>query len=179
MHTDASFLCDFFLLVNAQTKEEFVESFPDPFLLQNKGLVEDGQNTPHFTTLRFKRDDLDSKLSPALREKGKLRVFKVKKENLNAFVDMITVGRASNNDISLPFGNISKFHAYFKVDGDTYTLTDAGSTNSTFLNNNQLKPDKPSEVNDGDGLSISPQADFIFYRPDSFYTWVKNLLQTP
>jgi len=178
MHTDASFLNDFYLLVNTQTKEEFLAAFPAPFLLQSKCLTEDDQKAAHFTTLRFRRDEPGTKLNPALREKGKLRVFKVRKESLNAFVDMITIGRANNNDISLPFGSISKFHAYFKVDGDIYTLTDAGSTNGTFLNNKQLDPDKPLEVKDGDGMSVSPQVEFTFYRPDSFYVWIKNLLQT-
>jgi hypothetical protein len=178
MHTDASFLSDFFQLVNSQTKEEFLETFPDPFLLQSKGLIDDCPSTAHFTTLRFKRVEPNTMLSPALREKGKLRVFKVRKDDLNAFADMITIGRASNNDISLPFASISKFHAYFKVDGDDCTLTDAGSTNGTFLNNDQLDPDKPSIMNDGDGLSVSPQTNFTFYRPGSFYDWVKDLLQT-
>lgn len=179
MHTEPSFLSDYFLLVTSLTKEEFLKAFPDPVLLQNKGLLDESHQTAHFTTLRFKSNDLSAKLSPELRERGKFRVFKVKKANLNAFMDMITIGRASNNDISLPFSSISKFHAYFKVDGDAYTLTDASSTNGTFLNNSQLEPDKPLKVNDGADVSVSPKTDFTFYRPGTFYDWVKKLLVRP
>ena len=48
---------------------------------------------------------------------------------------LITIGRATNNDISIPDLSISRFHAFLKV-GETgsWQLQDAGSTNSTTVN---------------------------------------------
>lgn len=58
-------------------------------------------------------------------------VHPIAKSKRNPFGDMITVGRASNNDIILSDANVSKFHAYFRVDGDVVKIHDTGSTNGT------------------------------------------------
>ncbi len=46
----------------------------------------------------------------------------------------------------------SRVHAVFEHTGNTYTLTDLNSTNSTRINNKRLEPDKATPVNDGDTL---------------------------
>jgi pSer/pThr/pTyr-binding forkhead associated (FHA) protein len=50
----------------------------------------------------------------------------------------VTVGRVANNDIVVPDTSVSKFHAFFKVEGDRYFLADAGSRNGTRLNSMQV-----------------------------------------
>ena len=50
----------------------------------------------------------------------------------------VTVGRVPNNDIVVPDTSVSKFHAYFKVEGERYFLADAGSRNGTRLNAMQV-----------------------------------------
>ncbi len=46
----------------------------------------------------------------------------------------------------------SRVHAMFEHSGNTYTLTDLNSTNSTRINNKRLEPDKATPVNEGDTI---------------------------
>src|SRR5688500_13980839 len=54
-----------------------------------------------------------------------------KREGSNAFTLMVTIGRAPNNDLVLADRRVSKFHAYFRHVGNTWTISDANSTNGT------------------------------------------------
>jgi pSer/pThr/pTyr-binding forkhead associated (FHA) protein len=46
----------------------------------------------------------------------------------------------------------SRVHAVFEQNGNTHTLTDLNSTNSTRINNKRLDPDKATPINDGDTI---------------------------
>jgi hypothetical protein len=48
---------------------------------------------------------------------------------------LVTVGRASNNDVAIPDLSISRFHAFLKAaSAGGWQLQDAGSTNGTTVN---------------------------------------------
>lgn len=64
----------------------------------------------------------------------------VKRPGSNVFASMITLGRASNNDIVIEGEGISKFHAYFIESGDEWLLVDAGSSFGTFVDHKKLEP---------------------------------------
>lgn len=66
------------------------------------------------------------------------RLVRVRKRGGNPFAMMITIGRALNNDIHIPGKDISKFHAFLSRDGSNWKITDAGSTNGTFVAGEQL-----------------------------------------
>lgn len=52
---------------------------------------------------------------------------------------LIAIGRASNNDVSIPDLSISRFHAFLKEGPDGgWLLQDAGSTNGTTVNGNHV-----------------------------------------
>jgi hypothetical protein len=62
-----------------------------------------------------------------------------------AFANMITVGRAQNNDIVIPDISVSKFHAYFRVPNEGINpahgrvqLCDSDSSNGTWLGDLRL-----------------------------------------
>jgi pSer/pThr/pTyr-binding forkhead associated (FHA) protein len=114
-----------------------------------------------------------------LRLQGQAQVIQVVKREDNVFKDMISVGRAKNNDIVLPYTSVSKFHAFFRKRGEDgpYTLTDAKSTNRTLVNDAELKPERARELTDGDIISFSRKYVFSFYSPGGFYDFVKKLLQ--
>lgn len=57
----------------------------------------------------------------------------------SVFAHMITVGRATNNDLILPDVSVSKFHAYFRQSGEQLELVDAGSTNGTKIRGDRLR----------------------------------------
>ena len=74
------------------------------------------------------------------------------KSGRNTFAQMVTVGRASNNDIVLNDPAISKFHAYFGIDptSDAVSVRDAGSTYGTLIEGARVSDREPAPVGDGD-----------------------------
>lgn len=46
----------------------------------------------------------------------------------------VTIGRLDGNDVALGCRSVSAYHAFALVDGDRWTLYDAGSRNGTFIN---------------------------------------------
>jgi diguanylate cyclase (GGDEF)-like protein len=50
----------------------------------------------------------------------------------------LTVGRDPNNDIVIDLENVSRRHCRFASKGGTIRLTDLGSTNGTYLNNEEV-----------------------------------------
>lgn len=63
--------------------------------------------------------------------------------------DLITIGRASDNSVSLPEdSNVSRYHAEIERRGEDYWLIDLGSFNGTKLNGEKLEGEKP--LNDRD-----------------------------
>lgn len=63
----------------------------------------------------------------------------------------VTLGRtAGKNDISLPgCDNVSGLHCRIAVNGSLVTVTDLGSTNGTYLDNQRLTPQQPMTAMDG------------------------------
>ena len=77
---------------------------------------------------------------------------------------MITVGRARNNDIVVPDGLVSKFHAFFRqLDDGDWGLADAGSANGTRLVELDLLPKgQPERVRPGDKIVFGGVSAFRF-----------------
>ncbi|GAA2341374.1 hypothetical protein GCM10009854_17300 [Saccharopolyspora halophila] len=48
--------------------------------------------------------------------------------------DVVTIGRASTNDIVLEDATVSSRHAEIRLRGDRHVLADGGSLNGTYLN---------------------------------------------
>lgn len=52
---------------------------------------------------------------------------------------LVTIGRASNNDVAIPDLSISRFHAFLKPTADgCWQMLDAGSTNGTSVNGHHV-----------------------------------------
>jgi hypothetical protein len=83
---------------------------------------------------------------------GESQVLFVAKSERNPFAHMITVGRASNNDLVFAQPTISKLHAYFRGSPSGWTLTDQKSTNGTFLEETALVPGNAVALGDGVAL---------------------------
>ena len=121
--------------------EKFLVAFPDPVLLHRPEDADDesarsfktGLTDPHATRME---------LAVGLSTDADLAVIPVSKRPDGVFSDRVGVGRTRNNDIVLPYPKVSKFHAYFTwyANQSEFYLTDAGSTNGTFVNGHKLTP---------------------------------------
>jgi pSer/pThr/pTyr-binding forkhead associated (FHA) protein len=50
-----------------------------------------------------------------------------------------TIGRLDDNDIIIPHPSLSGHHAELSTNGQDYTLTDLGSTNGTYVNEERIE----------------------------------------
>jgi Ca-activated chloride channel family protein len=74
--------------------------------------------------------------------------------------DLIRIGRASENEITLEVRGISRFHCQIRREGDWLLLEDLGSTNGTMLGGTRLT--EPHVLQVGDVVYISDEK--LFFR---------------
>jgi hypothetical protein len=133
-------------LAKANPRDKFISICDYPFLLGMPHLSRPHQ--PGRTVLLNHQDDSTSLLSGRPRRPSgdaTLIVLPVRKVQ-EAFPSMITVGRTSNNDVVIEDVQISKFHAFFRPNGDKIELADAGSRNGTFIGKLRLESKGPPRV---------------------------------
>jgi hypothetical protein len=95
-----------------------------------------------------------------------------KREGANDFANMITVGRAGNNDILLEVSSVSKFHAYFTHDSSDgrWYLHDAGSSNGTWIDGERLGGSHgKAALHDGAQVQLGPDARARFYEAAALF----------
>ena len=66
----------------------------------------------------------------------------------------ISVGRLSSNQLMVNDPKASSRHATIRQAGQSYSITDLGSTNGTFVNEQKLSPNTPYTLNAGDRIRI-------------------------
>jgi hypothetical protein len=71
---------------------------------------------------------------------------------INLVSGLITVGRATDNEIRLDDHLVSSHHAEFRAEAQGYVLIDKGSTNGTFVNEQRLDRLVPRTLNPGDRI---------------------------
>lgn len=79
-------------------------------------------------------------------------VFPVRYTGRSPFPRIVTLGRTRNNDIVIADVSISKFHAFFREEGESFVVQDAGSRNGTFVDSVSVpdaKHGKPALVKPG------------------------------
>ena len=67
---------------------------------------------------------------------------------------VLTIGRLPSNTLALNDVKASSRHAELRPANDAYAITDLGSTNGTFVNEQQLRPNEPRQLNAGDTVRI-------------------------
>jgi hypothetical protein len=68
----------------------------------------------------------------------------------------VTIGRDAANDIVLPIGAVSRYHARIRCEEAGCRVVDAGSTNGTSINGMRLPPGEFRPLAPGDVLQIGP-----------------------
>lgn len=84
--------------------------------------------------------------------------------------DITVMGRAVENDIVVTSRRVSREHARVVREGRRMILSDLGSTNGTFLNDERVLA--PVELRDGDTISIGDVV-LVYHDPESTF------LETP
>jgi len=154
------------------SREQFVEQHPNPFLVQELN-TQNGEEEKEFefSTIHITREELRSAVGGGAGS-ADTPVYRIaKRATKNVFEGMINVGRAANNDVILDFQAVSKFHAYFTKDlaTDNVYLTDADSTNGTFINGLRLRPHQKYVLGERDIVSFAQQVDVKYYSPGALY----------
>jgi hypothetical protein len=81
-----------------------------------------------------------SAAAPWMRGKPQLHILPLSKAPGTPFVDLITLGRTSGNDIQLADPSVSRFQAFFRRRVGEWYLCDAGSKNGTRVAGSLLAP---------------------------------------
>lgn len=90
-------------------------------------------------------------------------VFPVRR-GAGAAAHLVTIGRATNNDLVIPDLSVSRFHAFLKRENGSLRLQDAGSTNGTLVNASAVPTrgtGPPVALKPGDSVRLG-QVDFTF-----------------
>jgi hypothetical protein len=98
----------------------------------------------------FQITDIDMAIHPLLKKPGA------------SFPDRITIGRTSNNDVSIPDHSISRLHAYVKRVGTTWVVADAGSKNGSWLRGEALEARRERAISSREVLRLG-DVDLTFY----------------
>ena len=159
-------------------KSRFVRANAEPFLVESEG-VEPAASDRDFETVSSGSTTDRARFQRSLHVTLKSRVIPVRKDRAQAFHDKITIGRTLNNDLVLRHSSISKFHAYFVWDPDTYdyTIVDAGSTNGTFVNNVRLASMGKRTLTNGDAISFGGETDYLFLFAADLYSRIQILMK--
>jgi hypothetical protein len=155
------------------SREDFARKHAHPFLLQELAASDDEPDKEYlqFSTVEIGSAPAKAKALLTADSLSNLQVMQVVKRLTGAFQGMIFVGRAENNDVVQDDSSVSKFHAFFTKDptDDVYLLTDAGSMNGTFVNDQRLKPHESTRLAPGDVISFGRLRAFRFHHPETFH----------
>ena len=99
-----------------------------------------------------------------------ITLFPVQKRAVNSWADRVSVGRARNNDVVLRHASVSKVHAHFtREPGGGWALSDARSTNGTFVNLRAAVPGQPVGLRDHAMVRFGQLRLTLFLDPDEVY----------
>ena len=99
----------------------------------------------------------------------------LEKSTRNPFGSMITIGRATNNDIVLPLSTVSKMHAYFmNATGPTWKITDQHSANGTFVDGAKVPNGQAAPCPDGARIGFGNEVHCRFFFPDSIFRLIEG-----
>ena len=100
-----------------------------------------------------------------------------KGETLEMTDPVITVGRETDNTLSLLVGGVSRYHAKFDRHGNAWVLSDLGSTNGTKVNG--IKILAPQELKPGDMIYFGDQHIKVFENSPDESSGSSPVIQTP
>ncbi len=120
---------------------------PEEIIVRGIGLAFTGSVTEHagMDKKRKQRKKTDWRL---VHEDG--NIVDIKQE-------IMIAGRSNESDILLESSKCSRTHALIRLEANALTLIDLRSKNGTFINNSQVPPNKPQQLEDGDQIRFGDQ----------------------
>lgn len=107
-------------------------------------------------------------------------VWPLAKSGRNSFAEMITVGRATNNDIVIPSGTVSKLHGYFMQAPDgKWRFCDTGSMNGVWLRGKRVPARTTVDLADDDEILLGPDVPALFKTPEGLFELISKLKSLP
>lgn len=138
----------------AKACAEFERAYPTPFLLYTRSKLWD-------RSLLLLPVDGAMGATQVVRyemyEGGMSFLHPIKKIQTDPGHPGVVLGRAKNQDMVVPVPSISSAHVAFippQVPGGTWSVTDLGSKNGTWLNEMQLTLNEPQPIRDGQYLRL-------------------------
>jgi FHA domain len=130
---------DAFNLAAQLPRNMFVAQFPEPILVVDGAFSATGSSKAKVPSSLFWETTKVGKQTP---KRVKMPMASVVRKVRPNYPRMITVGRTPHNDVVIPDNTVSKLHAFFRHlgDGQALALSDNGSRNGTFINEQRLTP---------------------------------------
>jgi hypothetical protein len=100
-------------------------------------------------------------------EATEMEVYPLAKKPGASFLDRITIGRTSNNDVVIAEHSVSRLHAYVRQ-AHGWVIADAGSKNGSWLGEQQLEPRCEATLAPGAVLRLG-DVDLTFYRSSDLF----------
>jgi pSer/pThr/pTyr-binding forkhead associated (FHA) protein len=92
------------------------------------------------------------------------RVYALVKSDRNPFRQMLTIGRASNNDIIIDSPAVSKVHAYIAIAEDgAHSIADQRSRNGTHVDGKRLADRETVPLADGVRIQLADGVVLAYY----------------
>lgn len=158
----------------AEARPDFERAWPHPFLVYTRSklwdkafLVADVTEGSETQVARFE-----------LYEGGMSFLHPVRKLQSDARHPGIVLGRAKNQDLVVPVASVSSAHAAFippQPGSTSWTVTDLGSKNGTWLEEEQLPGREPRAIADGQYLRLGGNLLAWFFSPGRLW----ELLRSP
>ncbi len=154
---------------------EFERSRPHPVLVMMEGsqpASATGKKSPSASA--FLIATLEGKGASSSTHRYHGRATFVAKRPGNPFPNMVSIGRATSNDIVIALETISKLHGYFLHENDAWYYTDYQSTNGTVINDKRVAKGEKRLVQDGDRMELGLDIGAVFLLPRSLYERVRR-----
>jgi hypothetical protein len=123
------------------------------------------------TLVGNKKKPLESLLMP---NRTDTRVYQIEKSTRNPFSDMVTIGRALNNDIIIGDVGISKFHGYVRITGNEVRFHDAGSTNGSRVDGRAVGREGATLTTMA-RIELGPARQLVFVARDEIGSWLDTM----
>jgi len=168
---DSMAMREFLELFGALEVGSFAERFPFPFLLRVSRVEQKKSGSDEqFRTVSMTRGEAGMEWEFLNRV-----LFPLAKKRSGGFDQMLSVGRAVNNDLVVRSQMVSKFHATFACRKGQWEIVDQGSSNGTFVEKQRLAAKKPVEIGNGSQIGFSGNTNFVFYDAHRLHALVQML----